>query len=265
MRRIGKALIILMTVLYLGAVLVVPNLWLLSKTFAPGWEAFQMAILTEHALAALSNTAIIVAVSILITVPLGVLSALILVRDRRGFRAILDGFIDLPFAAPAAISAFALIVTYGPKGILGGLLAPLGIKIIFAMPGMILATVFVTLPFVIREVAPLLEEIGTEAEEAARTLGASPLQTLILITIPGVRNGIIYGASLSYARALGEFGAVLIISGNILGRTQTMPTYIYDSYINFRMSSAYACATVLLFLALGGIGLLEAWRRRLDA
>lgn len=254
--RFIKNASIVLGLAYIVLLVIVPNLYLLYRSF--GWGFREP--MEPYLIAALANTGIVVVVSLLVTVPLGLLTAIVLVRDDRRWTAPLDAVIDLPFAAPAAISAFALLLFYGPHGFLGPFLEPLGIQIVFRMPGMILATIFVTLPFVVREVAPLLEELGTEAEEAARTLGASPWQTLRRVTIPGVSDGLIYGAALSYARALGEFGAILIISGNILGDTQTMPLYIYNSYTNFRMDEAFQAAALLMAIGLAGTFALEAWR-----
>lgn len=260
--RAGRSALILVTVAYLVILLILPNLYLLWQAFSPGWRTFHDSVTAEYALAALQNTLIVVVVSLLVTVPLGVATALILVRDRFPGRRILDGFVDMPFAAPAAIGAFALVSAYGPRGLLGPFLTSMGFKIIFAMPGMILATIFVTLPFIVREVVPLLEEIGTELDEAAKTLGASRWQKLAWVILPSLREGIVHGIALSYSRALGEFGAILVISGNILGVTQTMPIYIYDSYVDFEMEAAYAGAAVLIAMSLTGRGLLALWERR---
>lgn len=259
---LGRFSLISTTILYLSLLLVIPNIYLIWQAFAPGWKIFRLSVTAEYALAALTNTGIVVGISLLITIPLGIITALVLVRDKFPGRKFLDGLVDMPFAAPAAIGAFALISTYGPRGLLGPLLDPMGIKIIFALPGMVLATVFVTLPFIVREIVPLLEEMGTELDEASHTLGASSWQTLIWVTLPSLKVGILHGISLSYARALGEFGAILIISGNILGVTQTMPIYIYDSYIDFQMDAAYAGAAMLIFLSIAGKGLLALWERR---
>lgn len=258
---LGRSVLSAVTILYIGIIVLVPLGWLLRAAFLPGVRVFTASLTTEYALAAFANTLIVVAASLAITVPLGTLTALLLTRDNMPGRRILDGLVDLPIAAPAAIAAFALIVTYGPRGLLGPMLGAAGIRIIFAMPGMILATIFVTLPFVVREVQPLMEELGREQVEAARTLGASRLQTFLLVTLPSIKDGILYGASLSYARALGEFGAILVVSGNILGKTQTLPIFIYEAYIDFEMDAAYAAAALLAALSLGGMAILKIGRR----
>ena len=260
--RFGSVCLKVFTLVYLGGLVIVPLLYLLKQAFAPGWNVNFTESRDQYALAALVNTLLITFVTLCITIPFGIMTAFVLVRDRFPGRDLWNGVVDLPFAAPAAIGAFALLITYGPRGMLGPLLETAGFQIMFALPGMVLATVFVTLPFVIREVAPLLEEMGREAEEAARTLGASRAQTIFHITIPNLREGILYGAAQSYARALGEFGAVLAVSGNILGKTQTTPLYIYDAYIDFRMEAAYTAAALLVALSLGGMALLELWKRR---
>ncbi|MBI1882590.1 MAG: sulfate ABC transporter permease subunit [Chlamydiae bacterium] len=260
-KNLIKFLLIVITLVYLFVLLIFPNFYLLWEAFKPGLKTFYLSSTTHYALCALRNTGLVVSLSLLITLPLGILTSITLVRDKFFGRKFLNGLVDLPFAAPAAIGAFALMSTYGPRGLLGALLDPLGIKIVFALPGMILATVFVTLPFIIREVGPLLEELGREAEDAARTLGASRWQTLRWVTLPSLKEGIIDGISLSFSRALGEFGAILIISGNISGVTQTMPIYIYDAYIDFHMEEAYTGAVVLIALSLAGRFLLELWRK----
>ncbi len=259
---LGHWMLISVTIIYLSLLIIIPNIHLFFEAFRPGLKVFFDSLTTHYALAALKNTMLVVFTSLFITVPLGVLTAFLIVRDKFFGKRFLDSLIDLPFAAPAAIGAFALISAYGPRGVLGPLLDSLGFKIIFARPGMILATVFVTLPFVIREVIPVLEEIGREPDEAAHTLGASRWQALRLVTLPYLKDAILYGVSLSYARALGEFGAILVISGNILGVTQTMPIYIYDSYIDFQIEAAYIGAVMLIFFSLAGRGLLEFWRGR---
>ncbi|MBI1869567.1 MAG: sulfate ABC transporter permease subunit [Chlamydiae bacterium] len=257
-----KWILILITLLYLLILLIFPNIYLIWQVFESGWKVFTASITTRYALAALKNTAVVVAASLVITIPFGIMTSLVLVRDKFLGQKFLNGLVDLPFAAPAAIGAFALMITYGPRGLLGPLLREMGIKIIFARPGMVLATVFVTLPFIIREMIPLLEEMGMDSENAAHTLGASRWQTFRWVTFPNMREGILQGIALSYARALGEFGAILVVSGNILGVTQTLPTYIYDRYIAFEMDAAYACALFLIILSFIGRGLLELWRRR---
>lgn len=247
---------------HVGLFVLLPLAWMLRESHLIGRAKLFDAMTAEHAVSAIANTGIVVGLTLLITTPLGVLTALVLTRDRFPGRRLIEGIVDLPFAAPAAIGAFALLTTYGPRGLFGPLFEAAGLKIVFAMPGMVLATVFVTMPFVIRETAAMLEEAGEEAEEAAITLGASRMQTFFLVTLPSVREGILYGTAQAYARGLGEFGAVLILSGNIIGVTQTMPIHIYDAYVDFDMASAYAGALVLVALSIGGMGLLEIWKRR---
>ena len=261
-RKISRWSLTAVTLVYLTLFLIIPNVHLFLEAVEPGFKTLAVSLFTKYALAAIKNTFIVVTCSLFFTIPLGLLTSLLIVRDSFPGKKALNGFVDIPFAAPAAIGAFALMITYGPRGLLGPLLQSSGIKIIFAMPGMILATVFVTLPFMIREIVPLLEEIGTEAEDAAHTLGASRWQTLIFITLPSLKEGIIHGISLSYSRALGEFGAILVLSGNILGVTQTIPIYIYDSYIDYHMQDAYAGALLLILLSIAGRALLGIWKRK---
>src|SRR6266545_1432165 len=189
-----------------------------------------------------------------IAVPLntlfGVACAVVLVRHRFPGKRLLDAFIDLPFAISPVVIGLALVLVYGQAGWLGGWLAERGVQVIFSLPGMVLATVFVSLPYVARAVAPVLREVGTEQEEAAWTLGASSLRSFLQVTQPQVRWGVAYGVVLTTARALGEFGAVTIVSGRLAGQTETMTLYVEDRFEGFDLVGAYAAALVLAGLAL---------------
>jgi sulfate transport system permease protein len=183
----------------------------------------------------------------------GVACALVLVRRRGRLAAALDALIDLPFLVSPIIVGLALTLVYGVHGWLGTFFTDHGIRIIFAVPGMVLATVFVSLPFVVREVAPVLVEIGDEQEQAAATLGASDWQTFRRITLPSIRWGVIYGVILSTARALGEIGAVLVVSSSVAGSTLTLPLLVYQRASQLGPSAvtgAYAAATELAIISL---------------
>jgi sulfate transport system permease protein len=236
---------------YLGALLVLPVGFVFYRTFerglAPVWES----ITQPEALHALYLTMIMVLVAVPANAVFGVVTAILLVRHQFRGKALLNGLIDLPFAVSPVIIGLSLILVYGADGWLGAPLASLGIQIIFAVPGMILATVFVSLPFVVREVAPVLKEIGTEQEEAASTLGASGWQTFWRVTLPAIRWGLAYGVVLSTARALGEFGAVSIVSGKLVGETETLPLRVENQFQNFDITGAYVAAFLLALLALG--------------
>src|ERR671927_1435813 len=202
--------------------------------------------------------------ALLIAVPVntvfGVLCALVVVRQRFPGKAILNAIIDLPVAISPVVVGLALFIVSGRAGWIGpGLLAH-GLRVIFAVPGMVLATIFISLPFVVREVVPVLREIGTEQEQAAATLGASSLQTFRRITLPAIRWAVVYGVVLTTARCLGEFGAVSIVSGGIAGRTQTLTQYVQASYENFDQTGAYAASVVLAALAITTLFLTTAVR-----
>jgi sulfate transport system permease protein len=181
----------------------------------------------------------------------GVVAALVIVRQRFRGRALLNAMIDLPFAVSPVVVGLSLLLVYGSRdGWIGDWLAQNGIRVIFSVPGMILATMFVSLPFVVRETIPVLREIGTEQEQAAATLGAGPLQTFFRVTLPAIRWGVAYGVVLTTARALGEFGAVSIVSGKLQGQTETATLLVESEFRRFNETGAYAASVVLALLAL---------------
>ncbi|MDX6652515.1 MAG: sulfate/thiosulfate transport system permease protein [Solirubrobacterales bacterium] len=235
---------------YLAVLLVLPVGFVFYRTFQHGLAPVWSSISQPDALHALYLTLVMVIVAVPLNAAFGVVCALLLVRhDFRG-KALLNGLIDLPFAVSPVIIGLSLVLVYGESGWLGGWLTGNGFQIIFALPGMVLATVFVSLPFVVREVAPVLKEIGTEQEQAASTLGASGWQTFWRVTLPAIRWGLAYGIVLSTARALGEFGAVSIVSGKLVGQTETLPLRVDNQFQNFDVTGAYAAAVVLAVLAL---------------
>jgi sulfate/thiosulfate transport system permease protein len=178
------------------------------------------------------------------------LVALAVRHQRLPCRAIFNALLDLPFAVSPVVVGLALLLLYGRQGWFGDWLSENGIRVIFSMPGMVLATIFVSLPFVVREVIPVLREIGTEQEQAAETLGATPWQSFWRITLPAIRWGVAYGVVLTTARALGEFGAVAVVSGHIAGKTETMTLRVQERFEAFDLTGAYAASVVLALLAL---------------
>jgi sulfate transport system permease protein len=184
-----------------------------------------------------------------VTTVLGVITALAIVRRRFPGRALLNGLVDLPFALSPVVIGLSLFLVYGANSPIGGFLESLGIRVIFAVPGMVIATIFVCHPFVIREVIPVLREIGTDQEEAAYTLGASQWKTFWRVTLPAIRWGVIYGIILTTARSLGEYGAVAIVSGKIAGSTETLTVHVEERYLAFDLLGAYSAAIVLATLA----------------
>ena len=236
--------------LYLTVLLAVPIVSIVWRTFEPGLGAFWASIRTPAAISALHLSLLIVAIVVPINVIFGIVTALALVRGRFPGRRLLSGIVDLPFAVSPIVVGVSLILLWGVHGWFGGL-ENLGIQVIFGLPGMVIATIFVTLPFVVREVEPVLHEIGTDQEQAAATLGASGWQTFFRITLPAIRWGLTYGVVLTVARALGEFGAVIMVSSGFPGVSQTLTLLVHSRYIDdHNVHGAYSAATLLMFLAL---------------
>jgi sulfate transport system permease protein len=231
---------------YLAAVLLVPVGAVIWRAFGDGIAPVWQAVTTPDALHAFWLTTLIAAIAVPLNTVFGVACAVVLVRQRFWGRRLLDAVIDLPFAISPVVIGLALILVYGQAG----WLAERGIQVIFSLPGMVLATVFVSLPYVVREVTPVLREVGTEQEEAAWTLGASPLRSFLRVTLPSIRWGVAYGVVLTTARALGEFGAVSIVSGRLAGQTETLTLYVENRFEGFDLVGAYAAALVLAALAL---------------
>jgi sulfate transport system permease protein len=235
---------------YLSLLLVLPVGLVFEKTFAQGLSAVWASLTTPAAISAFWLTVEIAAIAVVANTVFGVVCALALVRGRARGRWLLDVLIEVPFVISPVIVGLSLILVYGTTGWFGKWLIGHGITVIFSPPGMILATVFVSLPFVVREVAPVLREIGTEQEQAAATLGASRLQTFARVTLPSIRWGLAYGVVLTTARALGEFGAVLIVSGNISGKTQTLPLLVETRFYNFDNAGAYTAGALLAAISI---------------
>jgi len=235
---------------YLAMVLVLPVGAVAWRAFAGGVAPVWQAVTTPDALHAFWLTVLIAAIAVPLNTLFGVACAVVLVRHRFPGKRLLDAVIDLPFAISPVVIGLALILVYGQEGWLGGWLAERGVQVIFSLPGMVIATVFVSLPYVVREVAPVLREVGTEQEEAAWTLGASPLRAFLRVTLPSIRWGLAYGVVLTTARAVGEFGAVTIVSGRLAGQTETMTLFVENRFEGFDLVGAYAAALVLAGLAL---------------
>jgi sulfate transport system permease protein len=228
---------------YLAVLLVAPVGFVFWRTFehgvGPAWDA----LTTPDALHALKVTLILTAIAVPANTIFGVLCALAIVRHRYPGAGVVNAVVDLPLALSPVVVGLALLLLYGRGGWLGGH------AIVFALPGMVLATIFVSLPFVVREVVPVLREIGTEQEQAAATLGASAFQTFRRVTWPAIRYATAYGVVLTTARALGEFGAVSVVSGRLVGQTESLTLYVQDRYQAFDTTGAYAAAGLLALLA----------------
>jgi sulfate transport system permease protein len=235
---------------YLALLLGVPVGVVLYRTFEHGVGAVWDSVSTPAAIHAFSLTLEVAAIAVPLNTALGILTALVLVRGRIRGKAILEAIVDLPFAISPVVVGLALILVYGRIGWFGPWLADHGIAIIFSLPGMVLATVFVSLPFVAREVAPVLREIGDEQEQAAATLGASSWQAFWRVTLPAIRWGVAYGVVLTVARCIGEFGAVSVVSGRIAGETETLTLLVEKRFTNFDLAGAYAASALLAVIAL---------------
>lgn len=225
--------------------ILVPTLALARGALAGGFRPFLDALATSEAQQAFRLTAGITVLATVVNTVFGLAMALVLVRHQFRGKVLVDGLVDLPFAISPIIAGLMLIILYGSHGWLGRWLEPLGIRVVYAWPGMVLATTFVTLPFVVREVVPVLREFGVDQEEVAYTLGAGRWRTFWRVTLPSIRWGLAYGVTLTVARSLGEFGALLVVSGNILGRTQTATLYVHDAVESFHPEGAYAASVLL--------------------
>jgi sulfate transport system permease protein len=245
--RIGLRVVALA---YLAGLLLVPVGVVFYRTFEHGLGAVWDSVTTPAAIHAFWLTIEIALIAVPLNTVLGVITAMALVRGRFRGKAVLNAVIDLPFAISPIVIGLALVLVYGRTGWFGGWLADHGIQVIFAVPGMVLATIFVCLPFVVREVEPVLREVGDEQEQAAATLGASSRQIFTRITLPAIRWGVAYGVVLSMARAIGEFGAVSVVSGKIAGQTETLTLLVEKRYGNFDVSGAYAASLLLVVIAL---------------
>jgi len=247
---------------YFALLLIGPMAYVLVQAFGGGLPAFWTEVTRPEAVHGFGLTAKITLIVVVVNVVLGTVTALVLARQRFWGQTLFSGLIDLPFAISPVITGFMLILLFGPGTMLGTFLGTMDVKILYALPAMVLVTVFVTFPFVVREVTPILQAVGTESEEAARTLGASEWQTFVRVTLPAIRWGVVYGATLTTARAIGEFGAVLVVSGNILLLTQTATLHIYQSYVDFNYLGAYAVAVVLLSVSFMILMFLELAKAR---
>lgn len=250
---------------YLALLLLAPLVTIFYKTFEHGLGPPLEAITSSDGLHALKLSLLMVAIAVPLNTIFGVGCALLLVRHRRRGNALIDAVINLPFAISPVVIGLSLFLLYGTKGWFGPGLAEAGIKVLFSVPGMVLASIFVSLPFVVRETVPVLQEIGTEQEQAASTLGANAWQTFWRVTLPAIRWGVAYGVVLTTARVLGEFGAVSIVSGQISGETETLPLFVEKQFQNFNQAGAFGASVVLAMLALATLLAMNVLKRKEDA
>jgi sulfate transport system permease protein len=250
---------------YLTMLLLIPLVMIFYKTFEKGVSVPLDAVTSPDGLHALKLTLLMVVIAVPLNTIFGVACALLLVRHKSKANGLIDAVINLPFAVSPVVIGLSLYLLYGTSGWLGPTIAEAGIKVLFSVPGMVLASVFVSLPFVVRETVPVLQEIGTDQEMAASTLGANGWQTFWRITLPSIRWGVAYGVVLTTARVLGEFGAVTIVSGSISGETQTLPLFVEKQYANFNSPGAYGASLVLALLALITLFAMNLLKRKEDA
>jgi sulfate/thiosulfate transport system permease protein len=236
-----------------------------KNAFADGWENIAGILEDPDVTHALGLTVQVAIISVVINTVFGVGISILLVRYDFPGKRLLNAMLDVPLSVSPIVVGLALVLVYGGRtGWFGPTLESAGIQVIFATPGIVLATVFVALPLVIREVVPVLEEVGDEQEQAARSLGANAIQTFRRITLPAIKWGVIYGVVLSLARSLGEFGAVKVVSGNVLGQTRTATLVVEEKYLNFDKGGAYATAFLLALVAVACIIIVSVMRPKED-
>jgi len=247
---VGKWIARVVALAYMLLLLVLPVGIVFYRTFQHGFGSFWDAITQPDAVHAFRVTLEIASLAVVANTIFGIVASLLIARHRFPGRAALNALIDLPLAVSPVVVGLALILVYGRFEPVGRFLASHGINVIFSLPGMVLATIFVSLPLLVRELVPVLEEIGTDQEQAASTLGASATQTFRRVTLPSIRWALAYGVVLTLARALGEFGAVAVVSGGLVGKTQTLTLYVQQEFQNFDPVGAYAAAFVMAVIAI---------------
>lgn len=256
---------IVLTYAVFTVLLIIPLVKMTTAAFSGGLGALGDALSLPEALHAFMMTALVVVTVTILNTLLGMMTAVYLVRGNwmsRWLRRLMNSLVDLPYAVSPVIGGLMIVLLLGPGSAAGAFFDHIGFKIVYAFPGMVIATLFVTFPLMVREVMPVLQEIGTQQEEAASTLGAYSWTTFWKVTWPSIRWAVIYGVVLTIARALGEFGAVLVVSGNIINRTQTATTLIYQDVENFNVTSANGAALVLAAFSIGLMLLMEWAKKR---
>jgi sulfate transport system permease protein len=245
-----RALIIAAAVTFLTVFVVLPLVVVFAQAFSKGVGAYFSALTDPEALSAIRLTLAVAAISLSLNLVFGVIAAWAITKFEFRGKTFLISLIDLPFSVSPVISGLVFVLLFGAQGFFGPWMAAHDIQVLFAVPGIALATTFVTFPFVARALIPLMHEQGTEAEEAAISLGASGLQTFFRVTLPNIKWGVLYGVLLCNARAMGEFGAVSVVSGHIRGETNTMPLLVEILYNEYQFVSSFAIASLLAMLAL---------------
>ncbi|MBD2086697.1 sulfate ABC transporter permease subunit CysW [Coleofasciculus sp. FACHB-542] len=257
-----KVVLIGVAIAYLAVILFIPAINVFMQAFKGGFGPFIHNMTEPHFLHAVKLTILIALVVVPMNVVFGLCAAWVVARHRFRGRTFLISLLDIPFAVSPVVAGLMIVLLYGRNGWFGPLLAAANIKIIFAAPAMILASAFITMPFVAREVIPVLEEAGSDQEEAAKTLGATDWQIFWRVTLPNIRWGLLYGVILTNARVMGEFGAVSVVSGNIAGKTQTLPLFVEEAYKQYQTQASFSAAVLLGALALVTLVLKEILERK---
>jgi sulfate transport system permease protein len=250
---------------FLGLFLVLPLATVFLEAFSAGWSAYVDAIAEPDALAALRLTLVAAAIAVPANLAFGLCAGWTIAKFDFPGKSLLTTLIDLPFAVSPVIAGMVFVLLFGRQGFLGPWMAEHGIRIVFSVPGIVLATIFVSFPFIAREIIPVMQAAGNQEEEAARVLGAGGLQTFMRVTLPNIKWGLIYGVILCTARAMGEFGAVSVVSGKIRGVTNTLPLHVEILYNEYQFQAAFAVASLLACLALVTLIVKSVVERRLSA
>ncbi|HKA20931.1 MAG TPA: sulfate ABC transporter permease subunit [Blastocatellia bacterium] len=262
--KLFEWLLIAIAVAYAAGLLLAPLVAIIVGAFGEGLRAAVKEISSTDAISSLKLTLVMAVGATAVNTVFGVCIAWVLVRDNFWGRRILNGLVDMPFAVSPVIAGFMLILLFGRGGWLTPITDALGVKVVFALPGILLATIFISLPFVIREVAPVLAQVSADQEDAARTIGANRLLTFWHVTLPAIRWGLLYGVSLTFARAVGEIGAVLVVSGGVSRLTETSTLYIFRSLDDRNYVGANAMAVFLAALSFGILMVIEYFKRRTE-
>ena len=257
-----KFVLIGIAVAYLSLILFIPAANVFAQAFKSGFGPFLNNLTQPVFLHAIQLTVIIALIVVPVNTVFGLCAAWVIARNQFRGRTLLISILDIPFAVSPVVAGLMLVLLYGRNGWFGPVLNAANIKIIFALPAMVIASAFITMPFVAREVIPVLEESGFDQEEAAKTLGANDWQIFWRVTLPNIRWGLLYGVILTNARVMGEFGAVSVVSGNIGGKTQTLPLFVEEAYKQYQTESAFAAAVLLAGLALVTLVLKEVLERK---
>jgi len=263
-----KRLLIVIAFLIVFLLIALPFIGIAVGAFEQGAGPFWKALVRPEALHAMYLSLLIVVIVTALNAIVGVYLSLELVRGTwiaRRIKPVVNALIDLPFAVSPVIAGLMIILLFGPDSLVGAFFEGHGAKIVYAVPGMVIATLFITFPLMVREVVPLLQEIGEQSEEASKTLGAGAWRTFFQITWPSIRWGVVYGLVLTIARSLGEFGSILVVSGNILGKTQTATTLVYEDAENFDLVAANSVAFVLGVISIAILLCLEWMKKRKEA